>query len=209
MNACIQTPVANLESTLNWYRAAKFVESTHNETTYFTDGAVLIRVNPAPTARPGIVLFGQDDSKAPLTASPSGVWVYREPTAAPSQPPADNSLFGTCKGVSIEAMDPVAEASFWSGLGFELRAGDPENGWASYSGHGMGLSIMGPNFCPHLFYNPGLTFFNSGQNLEVIANLREAGIELTQELTCFNDNGEVDNAVVRDPAGLGFFVFND
>ena len=207
MNACIQTPVASLDSTLDWYRAAKFTETTYDEATYFTDGAVLLRVNPIPTARKGIVLFGQTDSR--LTSSPSGVWVYLEQGEAPSLPAVENSLFGNCKGVSIEATDPVAEAAFWSALGFELQAGDPESGWASYSGHSLGLSIMGPNFCPHLFYNPGLTFFNSGKNPEVIENLRQAGIALTQELTCFNDEGIVDNVVVRDPAGLGFFVFND
>ena len=68
---------------------------------------------------------------------------------------------------------------------------------------------MGPCCCPHLFFNPSLTYFNGGQNLPVIKAIREAGIPIAEEITHFNEEGVVDNVVLRDPGGLGMFIFND
>ena len=54
-----------------------------------------------------------------------------------------------------------------------------------------------------------MTYFNGGNNLAVIQDIREAGIPITEEITQFNDRGEVDNVIIRDPGGYGFFIFND
>ena len=58
-------------------------------------------------------------------------------------------------------------------------------------------------------YNPSLTYFNGGKNLPVIAAIREAGIPITEEITHFNEDGIVDNVILRDPGGYGFYIFND
>ena len=68
---------------------------------------------------------------------------------------------------------------------------------------------MAANSCPHLFFNPSLTYFNSGRNPEVIAGIRAAGIPISEEITIFNKEGRVDNIIIRDPGGYGFFLFND
>lgn len=71
------------------------------------------------------------------------------------------------------------------------------------------VSLMRPLNCPHLFFNPSLTYFNGGRNPEVIAAIRKAGVPISEEITHFNSRGEVDNVILRDPGGYGFFVFND
>ena len=58
-------------------------------------------------------------------------------------------------------------------------------------------------------YNPSLTYFNGGKNLPVNAAIREAGIPITEEITHFNEDGIVDNVILRDPGGYGFYIFND
>jgi hypothetical protein len=69
---------------------------------------------------------------------------------------------------------------------------------------------MKPFSCPHLFFNPSLTFFNGKENNpKVIQKIRDLNIPITQEITAFNEEGLVDNIIIRDPGGLGFFVFND
>ncbi|MDH3494557.1 MAG: hypothetical protein OEM82_13460, partial [Acidobacteriota bacterium] len=117
---------------------------------------------------------------------------------------------GNFAGISIEAVDVERTVSFWEALGFKKGMGDMSQGWAVYSnGSDVDVSIMKTGMCPHLFFNPGLTFFNSGKNLDNIARLREANIPITEEITFFNKEGIVDNVIINDPGGLGFFVFND
>lgn len=43
----------------------------------------------------------------------------------------------------------------------------------------------------------------------MIEAVRKAGIPITEEITHFNSEGIVDNIIIRDPGGYGFYVFND
>ena len=44
--------------------------------------------------------------------------------------------------------------------------------------------------CPHLFFNPSLTYFNGKEgNPKVITAVRDAGIPITEEITHFNREG--------------------
>jgi len=54
-----------------------------------------------------------------------------------------------------------------------------------------------------------LTYFNGKQNLEVIEKIRNNAIPITEEITHFNKEGIVDNIIIRDPGGYGFFIFSD
>ena len=120
------------------------------------------------------------------------------------------ALPGNFMGLSIEAVDVKKTVEFWQVLGYEKTMGSIEQGWIAFqNGSSIGISIMKPLICPHLFYNPGLTFFNSGKNLPIIEKIRAAGIPIAEEITVFNKEGIVDNVVLCDPGGLGFFVFND
>ena len=44
---------------------------------------------------------------------------------------------------------------------------------------------------------------------QLIQKIRDLKIPITEEITVFNDQGVVDNIIIRDPGGLGFFIFND
>ena len=68
---------------------------------------------------------------------------------------------------------------------------------------GDSISLIQAQQCPHLFFNPSVTYFNGSHNLEII----HKKIEITKEVTEFN--GEVDKIILRDSGDLGFFVFND
>jgi len=45
--------------------------------------------------------------------------------------------------------------------------------------------------------------------LQIISKLRKLKVPIAEEVVVFNPKGEVDNLVLRDPGGLGIFVFND
>ena len=88
--------------------------------------------------------------------------------------------------------------------------GNIEQGWVVFQNEEKAtVSFMMPNSCPHLFFNPSLNYFNGKNNLAVIEKIKKAEISFTEEITHFNSNGMVDNVIVRDEGGLGFFVFSD
>ncbi len=220
----IQTPTPDLAASIDFYERLGFtrVPSTPDRP-HFTDGAVTIAIDPSRTARTAIVLHGADlDPSAladvtgtiiehegrHLAADPSGVLLWLDPEPAPAHH-ADSSILGPFAGLSIEAVDPVRTVAFWTAAGWHTD-GDPSSGYVSLSRPGCTvLSVMGMHTCPHLFPNPGLTYFNSGRNPEVIAQLRARNIPIAEEITHFSETGEVDNVILRDPGGTGFFVFND
>ena len=70
------------------------------------------------------------------------------------------------------------------------------------------LSFMGPLACPHSFANPSLTYFNGGRNAGVIAAVRAREIPVFEEVGG-TDSAPAENIVLREPGGIGFFVFND
>lgn len=148
-----------------------------------------------------------------LISDPNGVKVYLM-----EGPPAysfdlaglPQALPGKFAGLSIEAVDFEGTVDFWRILGYQETMGSVEQGWiAMENGSGIGISVMKAMTCPHLFFNPGLTFFNAGNNLSVIQKIRKVGIPIAEEIRVLNDSNLVDNIIVCDPGGLGFFIFND
>ena len=227
MKTIIQTATPDLEKSIDFYTRLGFTKLSLEERALFTDGNFIIEINPDSFSRPGVRLFS-DDWKAEaeklgeltvvvetpdgfVTSDPNGIRVYLETGSLEVETgDAPVGITGNFAGISIEAVAVALTVEFWGALGFEQSQGDLEQGWAVFSNGGdIDISIMSPNTCPHLFFNPGLTFFNSGNNLENIAKLREAKIPITQEITQFNPDGVVDNVIINDPGGLGFFLFND
>ena len=112
--------------------------------------------------------------------------------------------------MSLESFDIHKSSSIWKCLGYREDAGNLDHGWISFKNeYEQGVSLMSPGACPHLFFNPSFTFFNGGKNHEVIEKVKGLGIAITENITIFNENGDVDNIIIRDPGGFGFFVFND
>ena len=229
MKMLIQTPTNNLNHSLEFYRKLGFQHVDQDDLQMVSDGKALISINPQRTARAGVRIFADnwedtvstlrgltevvDTDSGYLFADPSGMWVYLETGPAPELPDLSNvspSILGNYMGVSLESIGFDKSLDIWKLLGFKVQMGAAEQGWIALGNEeGFGISLMKPMMCPHLFFNPSLTYFNGGNNLEVIANIRAAGIPITEEITQFNKEGIADNVIIRDPGGFGFFVFND
>jgi len=225
----ITTPTPNLKASIDFYHKAGFKTVPDDDRVLVTDGKVLIEIDPSRYARAGVKLFSNDwksnlenienlavvssMDNGFLVSDPSGVWIYLvEGEFNPAFEVQEHSfgVFGNCAGMSLESADIARSLKVWKALGFNQVQGSLDNSWIScVNADGLGVSLMRPHTCPHLFFNPSLTYFNSGLNLEVIVEVNRLGIPITEEITFFNEEGVVDNIVVRDPGGYGFFIFND
>jgi len=228
MKAFIHTPTNDPRQSIGFYTRLGFTQLSEKPT-LFSDGTMVIEVDPERSARVGVRVYSGDTASAlselgnhvkahaikggQVVSDPSGVWVYimegNEPRADMAGIPS--STLGNFAGLSIESTDVARSTGFWKALGLEVTIGSTEQGWVSLGAQGWPLvSVMAPLNCPHLFFDPSLTYFNGKEgNPKVIANVRKAGIPIAEEITHFNKEGIVDNIIVRDPGGIGFFVFND
>lgn len=229
MQSIIHTPTPNIDQSLDFYERLNFQILRREPTALVAEGKRILEINPDRFARAGVKLFAEDwrtavtaleqlttvhtTEQGYLLADPSNTCIYLitgSPDWSYEPNEAATSLLGTFAGLSLESADLRRSVSIWEALGFRHSMGSVEQGWISYlNDDGLTVSFMQPNTCPHLFFNPSLTYFNSGQNLKVISKIREAGISITEEITHFNKEGLVDNVIIRDPGGYGFFVFND
>jgi hypothetical protein len=142
----------------------------------------------------------------------NGCWIYlkEKPFPFTALSKAADTLVGNFSGLSMESSDVHKSLAIWETLGFEIKMGGPDKGYVVLAHtDGFGLSLMQPMTCPHLFFNPSMTFFNGKDNLNLIAKIRKAGIPIAEEITHFNKENIVDNIIIRDPGGYGFFVFSD
>ncbi len=227
--AIIQTCTGNLIASKAYYQKLAFTQLSADSPTIFTDGKFLLEINPENTARTGLKLYQKDWTATieqlkeittvfdfeggHLISDPNGVKVYLMKGALEGKyglKGVSAAVPGNFAGLSIEAVDIDRTIKFWQTLGYKKTMGGIEQGWIAFeNGSSVGISIMKPMVCPHLFFNPGLTFFNGGKNLPIIQKIRAAGIPIAEEITVFNKEGIVDNVILCDPGGLGFFIFND
>jgi len=228
MLTLIQSPTPNLEQSLDFYTRLGFEPKTIDGVNYFSDGRSIIKINTDRFSRIGLVIYGSHLRKAisqlnvipemlsneehSLLTLPGNLWIY---LIDGEGPPLDFSketvsVLGNGHGISIETAESRHLYNVLNCLGFELQTGQPEDSWfVLVNKQGFSISIMKPNCCPHLFFSPSLNYFNGKENLNVIENIRNKGIGITEEITHFNDKGVVDNIIIRDPGGLGFFIFSD
>lgn len=229
MPAIVQTPTNKLENSIDFYSTLGFKKIDAEGLHLFTDGKVIVQINPERSARAGIKLFKSSWSieqqrlstfvnvtkitDGYLLSDASGVWIYLvelEPTWKAGKSDTSFSVLGNHSGLSLETTDMKRSGAIYEALGFTVAFGDFEQPWATLILGDFGISLMKPNICPHLFFNPSFTYFNGKEgNPKVIAKVRELGIPIAEEITHFNKEGVVDNIIIRDPGGFGFFLFND
>ena len=227
MQALIQTPTPYLDASIDFYSKLGFKQISENPI-IFSDGKANIEINPNRYARAGLRFFKASWSieisklkaiaeihptkDGHLLADPSGVWIYLvdgKPGFDQKEEELSFSTLGNYMGISLESTDPKKSFEIYQILGFQLAFGSIDSGFFALTANGFSISIMKPNSCPHLFFNPSLTYFNGKNNLEIIAKIRSLPIPITEEITYFNKESIVDNIIIRDPGGLGFFIFND
>lgn len=228
MNTVIHTGSPDIARSKDFFTKLDFHELLAEDSIYFVDGNFIIEVKEDHFARPGIKMYGENWAKKLdewsftwinpeeglyILRDPNGVWVYLEEGKGPNMPAelsGKPSAVGTCMGVSIETLDPLVSLVFWQNLGFKVQMGSAEQGFMVLQNEeGFGLSMMKAWSCPHTFLTPSLTYFNGKKNPEIIKGIRDKGISMEEEVSVFNEEGIVDNIIIREPGGYGFFVFND
>lgn len=227
MQSIIITPTNGLQKSLDFYQQLNFTTIEHDSMNLVTDGKVIIEINEKQTIRAGVKMYRESWNEVLevlktkviliengyLTTDGNGVYIYLIEGKLDVDVDVEQvkpSTLGNSMGVSIEAFDIEKTTEIWTILGFSPIMGSIEQGWVVYGNEdGLGVSFMNPNTCPHLFFNPSLTYFNGENNKNVIENIRAANIPIAEEITVFNKKGIVDNVILRDNGGLGFFIFSD
>ncbi len=229
MKCTIQTPTNAIDNSIEFYTKLGFEMLEYDKNAVFSDGKFILEVNPERTTRAGLRIYGdgwrdtvnelqrltnviQTKTGFVLT-DPTGSKIYLEEEIKPCSAELSAikpSALGNFSGLTLETTDMHKTLQIYQLLHFKILSGAPDQGWISLMGPGdFPLAILYHGNCPHLFYNPSLSFFNGKNNESIIQNIRELEIPITEEITAFNDQGTVDNIIIRDPGGLGFFIFND
>jgi len=229
MNSIVQSPTPNLKQSLDFYKRLNFSILSNENPTIVSDGKVVIEINPERVARAGIKIFRKDwkimaetlEKITPVKSidygyvlnDPSGSYIYlmeRDSDNTYDLSAVKTSTIGTYAGISLETPDINKSIEIYKSLGFSKTMGDISKGWVVYQNEdGLPISFMLSGSCPHLFFNPSLTYFNGKNNLGIIEKIRASGVSITEEITTFNKEGIVDNVIIRDPGGYGFFIFSD
>ena len=229
MNSIIHTPTNNLAESLEFYTKLGFTKLPNTDLELVSDGKAVIEINPDRFARAGVKLISEswegivadlEDlvdvlriENGYLISDPSGVWIYLIETQEEISidiSAISSSTLGNYAGISLETTSINSSYHLWKLLGFNQQEGDIEQGWVTLrNSDGLIISLMKPFNCPHLFFNPSLTYFNGNKNMKIIEKIKSLEIPITEEITHFNKEGIADNIIIRDPGGYGFFLFND
>ena len=227
MQVLLNTCTTNKEASKKYFRDLNFQLIEEDSYTLAYDENLKIIAHYDHSARTGLTLIKEcwsselqalksivniiSKENAHYFASPSGTWFKLiEGEEIPFPKTTSKCLMGNYAGISLETLDIQKSLKILNALGFSKSGGGIEQGWISCTDVNQNtISLMAPFSCPHSFVNPSGTFFNSGQNPKIIANIRQKNIPIYEEITVFNKQGEVDNIILREPGGIGFFVFND
>ena len=229
MTSHLITPVNSMDLSIDFYSKLNFKIIESDDRAFAISKGLTIEINPSRYIRPGIRFYNEnwndilpelrkitaitETTEGHLLSDLNGTWIYLST-------PENNNLtieesdiipvLGNYAGLSFEMTDIDKTLSIYRCLGFKESAGSVDQGWMTITGaDNMTISLMKPNACPHLFFNPSMTFFNGENNIQIIENIRKTGLAFAEEITYFNKEGIVDNVILRDPGGYGFFIFSD
>ncbi|WP_235298260.1 hypothetical protein [Portibacter marinus] len=227
VNSIVVAATPHLKKSLNFYQKLNYTALPSQERYLFQDHQMILEVNDDRKARTGLRFYKdtwEKEVKALMRLTEvkkksqsyyfndfSGVRIeLKEGLSYISTDGSGPSYLGNFAGVSLEGMSISQMLSIYELIGFKTIMGDENSGWISISNEeGFTISLMDFDSCPHQFYNPSLTYFNGKDNLKVIDKIKELDISVTEEITYFNKDHLVDNIIIRDPGGLGFFIFSD
>lgn len=229
MQGIATTPTNKIENSIDFYEKLGFKKVDAGDQHIYTDGKVIVEIDPARHARAGIKLYksswaseveavsklavANKIDNGYLLSDASGVWIYlieSEPAFKAETAEASFSALGNFSGITLETTDMKRSADIYRALGFTAIFGDDSKPYMALGLDEFSVTLMKPNLCPHLFFNPSMSYFNGKEgNPKVIAKVRALKIPIAEEVTHFSKDGSVDNIIIRDPGGFGFFLFND
>lgn len=230
MTGIATTPTNKLENSIDFYEKLGFKKIEAGAQHLYTDGKLVMEINPDRHARAGMKLYNSSwaseveavsglavvnklKNGGYLLSDASGVWIYlleSEPTFKAETAEASFSGLGNFSGLTFETTDLKRSADIYRALGFTAVFGDDTQAYMALGRDEFSVTLMKANMCPHLFFNPSISYFNGKEgNPKVIAKVRELKIPIAEEVTHFSKDGSVDNIIIRDPGGFGFFLFND
>ncbi|WP_127845206.1 hypothetical protein [Psychroflexus aestuariivivens] len=227
MKIIIQTPTGDLQKSIDFYTALGFTKCESSIDNLFSDGQFYLQINPDKFARVGLKIFVDDlanltenlqkhtkivnfESCKVFRTHNTTIQISEDKIDLPELKLTKTSLLGNFAGLSLETLDMFSAFNLWDSLGFKLKMGGMDKSWMTLENDfGFCISFMQIQTCPHLFFNPSLTFFNGKSNFDRIQTIREKNISFAEEITHFNDKNIVDNVILKDPGGLGVFMFND
>lgn len=216
-----QSPAVDIERSKDFYLKAGFHLVEQDDRLYAVDQSVAFFLNPLRSARPAVLYYaGVDEVRPDIFKKVNEQWVGAGPSNVPfvfeHRSPlrldtSAESIFGNYAGLTLETLYLDKSIRFYRPMGFEPVGTDFSQGYLALT-HPSGFSITLLRFgmCPHSFCNPSISYFNGKEgNPGVLQAVRANGLPVFEEVTFFNPNGEVDNIILRDPGGIGFFLFND
>lgn len=219
----------NFESSQKFYKSFNFttlLEDDHGQ--YISDGKYIYCIDKNRKGRNGLICFVDDveqytsvynavyqsDYDGAFIQDPNGIKILLK--SLDEYPVFESSNdtksdFGNPFGLGIETIDMEETVDFWKELGFDLPKGDPaSDGYLSMKNDEFDLTIFRFGMCPHSFSNPSYSFFNGKEgNPIAIRKIKETSIPFSEEITEFSETNTVDNVIMKDPGGTGFFLFND
>ena len=222
----VNTTTTDIDESKDFYERLGFKVVQVGESNYAIDQSVIIRISTDSKGRLGLSLYSDDWSDSVdklktltavkecgnyiLTSDTTGTHIKLEDLIKDWPMIDSQSILGNYAGISLESVEFERCTHVWDALGFAHQSGSADQGWISLAQENYGaISIMKANMCPHMFSNPGLTYFNGTNNKNIIELVRQREVPLAEELTVFSPDNSVDNVIIKDPGGLMFFLFND
>ena len=88
------------------------------------------------------------------------------------------SLLGNYAGVCIETLEVSKSYVFSNLLGFSSKSKDFSKGWIEMKSEvGDSISLIQAQQCPHLFFNPSVTYLNGSHNLEINESIKKLKLQ--------------------------------
>ena len=191
-----QTPTADLNQSIVFYEKLGFEIQTLGSRIVALDAQNCIEINPERTARVCIQLHQSNWNKTLLElkshtpiiktkegyliTDPNGIWIKLIVETWDEKITSSNykSLLGNYAGVCIETLEVSKSYEFWNLLSFSSKSKDFSKGWIEMKSEvGDSISLIKAQQCPHLFFNPSMTYFNGSHNLEIIESIKKLKLQ--------------------------------
>ena len=191
-----QNPGIDLNQSIVFYEKLGFKIQTLGTRIIALDAQSCIEINPERTAR---VCIQQHQSnwnktllnlkshtpiiktkKGYLITDHNGIWIKLIVETWDEKITSLNykSLLGNYAGVCIETLEVSKSYEFWNLLSFSSKSKDFSKGWIEMKSEvGDSISLIKAQQCPHLFFNPSMTYFNGSHNLEIIESIKKLKLQ--------------------------------